>query len=80
MNCQPPKIISSSENFPGKSGERLVMCGVPPGKWVKKYKNFGGLKLNNAKIINNSAWERDGGIYCYSVSNTLNNSSSVTIH
>jgi len=43
MNCQPLKIISSLENFPGKSGERLVMCGVPPGKWVKKYNNFGGL-------------------------------------
>jgi hypothetical protein len=43
MNCQPLKIVSSSENFPGKSGERLFMCGVPPGKWVKKYKNFGGL-------------------------------------
>jgi hypothetical protein len=43
MNCQPLKIISSSENFSGKSGERLVLCGVMPGKWVKKYNNFGGL-------------------------------------
>ena len=43
MNCQPLKIISSSENFRWKSGERFVVCEGLPGKWVKKYKNFGGL-------------------------------------
>jgi len=43
MNCQPPKIVPSSENFPWKSGERFVVCGGLPGKWVKKYNNFGGL-------------------------------------
>jgi hypothetical protein len=43
MNCQPLKIISSLENFPGKSGERVVMCGEPPGKWVKMDNNFGEL-------------------------------------
>jgi len=43
MNCQPLKIISSSENFPWKSGERFVVRGGLPGKWVKKHKNFGGL-------------------------------------
>jgi hypothetical protein len=43
MNCQPLKIISSSENFPWKSGERFVVRGGLPGKCVKKYNNFGGL-------------------------------------
>ena len=35
--------------------------------------------INNCKIINNSAWNAGGGIYCYSVSNTITNSSTVTI-
>lgn len=37
------------------------------------------IRINNCKITNNSAWDRGGGIYCHSVSNTINNSSSVTI-
>lgn len=37
------------------------------------------IMINNCKIINNSAWDAGGGIYCHSVSNTLDNSSSVTI-
>jgi len=57
MNCQPPKIVSSSENFPWKSGERFVVCGVPSGEWVKKFKNFGGLISYSAFKEADKQWD-----------------------
>ena len=61
---------------------------IPGVSYFKSEDNGGGIlipaiksdiMIKNCKIINNSAWNAGGGIYCHSVSNTITNSSTVTI-